>query len=319
MARPVLKIDELKDMLILLSYDTITEEKEIYHNAMPYSFTDGCLLRYELDGEDDIDQTINLEEYQVAATTPYDVDGFEDVAKLLVKILMDEGKEIVREAPMNDEEVVDGRVTLTLYDSSREEVLSRTRTFKKSPVKAMPESAAPSKEDFMKSLEATIAARRASCIHDWIRLGYNLLKAAVIGALVLWWFSKSGFPEITIWLTSVFSGIYFTYLWWCNTYQIPLFIDGFRSRRAEDRPWINGGFLVGLGIGIILLFVPDVDIIHAYMTCLVVAPCVTFSWWLYRFIDDLLDDSAMRKALRIVQRMNRRQNRRNFFSRMFDF
>lgn len=313
--------DELKGALILISYDAVStdDSNPKWHNVLPYAFENGNLLRYELNGEDDIDHTIVLEDYDVAASTPYDITKFDDATKLLVRVLLDEGKEIVREAPFNEEEVVDNRITLTLYDSNRKEVLSRTRTFKKVPVKAAPEPVTPSTEDFLKSLDATIAARRAACINDWKQLGINLLKTFIIGALVFWWFSKSDFPKLTIWLTSITSGIYLTYLWWCNTYQIPLFIIGSRERRAEERPWINGGFLIGLGLGLLLLLIPEVKIIHAYMVTLIVALCVSFCWWLFWFIEDLFDNTAMRKALRIAERQNRRWNRKHFFRNMFNF
>lgn len=315
-----MNFEDLKGCLILLSYDTVRpeDESQTWHNVLPYTFEDGCLLRYELDGDDDIDHTIDLDNYAVAQRTPFDLDEFEKVHDLLIRILLTEGKEIIREAPFNEEDVVDNRITLTLYDSNRKEVLSRTRTFKNVPVKAAPEPVTPSTEDFLKSLDATIAARRAACINDWKRLGINLLKTFIIGALVFWWFSKQDFPKATIWLTSICSGIYFTYLWWCNTYQIPIFIIGFRERRAAERPWINGGFLIGLGFGLFFLIIPEVKIIHAYMITLIVALSVTFCWWLYWFIDDLLDNTAMRKALRIVQRSNSRLNRKRFFRNMFN-
>lgn len=65
------------------------------------------MIRYELNGEDDIDHTIDLDNYAVAQTTPFDVDSFKTVNDLLIKILLTEGKEIIREAPFNEEEVVD--------------------------------------------------------------------------------------------------------------------------------------------------------------------------------------------------------------------
>ena len=57
--------EDLKGCLILLSYDTVRSEDEIqtWHNVLSYTFEDGCLLRYELDGDDDIDQTIDLDNY----------------------------------------------------------------------------------------------------------------------------------------------------------------------------------------------------------------------------------------------------------------
>lgn len=60
--------EDLKRCLILLSYDTVRpeDESQTLHNVLPYTFEDGCLLMYELDGDDDIDQTIDLDNYACA-------------------------------------------------------------------------------------------------------------------------------------------------------------------------------------------------------------------------------------------------------------
>ena len=130
--------EDLKGCLILLSYDTVRpeDESQTWHNVLPYTFEDGCLLRYELDGDDDIDHTIDLDNYAVAQRTPFDLDEFEKVNDLLIMILLTEGKEIIREAPFNEEDVVDNRITLTLYDESRNEILSRSRKIGRSALPA---------------------------------------------------------------------------------------------------------------------------------------------------------------------------------------
>ena len=57
--------EDLKRCLILLSYDTVRpeDESQTWHNVLPYTFEDGCLLKYELDGDDDIDHNIDLDNY----------------------------------------------------------------------------------------------------------------------------------------------------------------------------------------------------------------------------------------------------------------
>ena len=47
--------EDLKGCLILISYDTVRpeDESQTWHNVLPYTFEDGCLLKYELDGDDD--------------------------------------------------------------------------------------------------------------------------------------------------------------------------------------------------------------------------------------------------------------------------
>ena len=61
--------------------------------------------------------TIRL--YAVAQTTVFDLDCFATPNDLLINILITEGKEIINEAPFNEEDVVDNKITLPLYDASR--------------------------------------------------------------------------------------------------------------------------------------------------------------------------------------------------------
>ena len=65
-----LTFEDLDGALILISYDTISteDEDETWSSSLPYTFENGNLIRYELDGDDDIDQHIDLESYNVAQT-----------------------------------------------------------------------------------------------------------------------------------------------------------------------------------------------------------------------------------------------------------
>ena len=124
-----LTFEDLNDALILICYDTMSteDENDTWSHCLPYTIEDGVLTRYELDGEDDVDHTIDLGNYAVAQTTVFDLDCFATPNDLLIKILVTEGKEIIREAPFNEEVVVDNKVTLKLYDASRNEILSLSR------------------------------------------------------------------------------------------------------------------------------------------------------------------------------------------------
>ena len=57
--------DELKGALILISYDAVSTEdaNQAWHNMLPYAFENGNLLLNELDGEEDVDHTVVLEDY----------------------------------------------------------------------------------------------------------------------------------------------------------------------------------------------------------------------------------------------------------------
>ena len=61
---------------------------------------------YDLNGEDDIDHMIDLDNYAVAQTTPFDIENFASVNDLLIKILLTEGREIIREGTFNEYDVV---------------------------------------------------------------------------------------------------------------------------------------------------------------------------------------------------------------------
>ena len=80
-----LTFDDLNGLLILLCYDTVSTEDEDdgWSYCLPYTFENGNLIRYELDGEDDIDQNIDLSRYGVAQTTPFDVESFPSGSEVL--------------------------------------------------------------------------------------------------------------------------------------------------------------------------------------------------------------------------------------------
>jgi uncharacterized protein YhbP (UPF0306 family) len=70
--------EDLKGSLILISYDAVSteDESETWSSSLPYTFDDGNLILYDLNGEDDIDHTIDLDNYAVAQTTSFDMFGF---------------------------------------------------------------------------------------------------------------------------------------------------------------------------------------------------------------------------------------------------
>ena len=88
MAKNNLTYEDLDGALIMICYDAASteDEDETWSCNLPYSFENGNLIRYELDGDDDIDCTIELNNYAVAQTTPYNLDKFEKVNDLLRKL-----------------------------------------------------------------------------------------------------------------------------------------------------------------------------------------------------------------------------------------
>lgn len=318
--------EDLKGCLILISYDTVRpdDEDQIWHNVMPYTFEDGCLLRYELNGDDDIDHTIDLDNYAVAQETTFDVEDFEKVNDLLIKILLTEGKEIIREAPFNEEEVVDSRITLTLYDTSRKEVLSRSRKIgKKAPKQSAKRDATEEPHYTSEQLnnigESLLKFQRSLCINGWRQLGFHTLLLVAAGALALWILWDYEIPSWMRWVSAVVFGMYFTQLWWDNKKTCPIFVAWSLERRTEGRPWINGGAIAGLGFGILLVCIPDVPGPAAFLSGLIVAYFVTIGWGLYSWLNGLLEDDGniLMPALKSLRRTNRRMARKSFFSNMF--
>jgi hypothetical protein len=318
--------EDLKGCLILLSYDTVRpeDESQTWHNVLPYTFEDGCLLRYELDGDDDIDQTIDLDNYAVAQRTPFDMDEFEKVNELLIKILLTEGKEIIRESPFNEEDVIDNRITLTLYDESRNELLSHSRKIgRKAPKKpSEPEQERTYTSEELSNIgESLVKLQRSLCIAGWKELGFHTFLLIAAGALALWIFWDYSVHPWMKWVLAVLFGLYFTQVWWSNKRTCPIFVAWPLTRRAEERPWINGGALSGLGMGILFFCFPEVKLADAFFAGLIIAYCVTACWCVFAWLNDLFEDDGniLMPALKSLKRSNRRMARKSFFHNMFGF
>ena len=318
--------EDLKGALILISYDAVSteDESETWSSSLPYTFEDGNLILYDLNGEDDIDHTINLDNYAVAQTTPFDMENFASVNDLLIKILLTEGKEIIREGSFNEYEVVDNRITLTLYDSSRNEVLSRSRTIgRKAPKQPSKPVSEPTytQEDLDNIGNSLVRLRRSLCISGWMELGFHTLLLVAAGALALWIFRDYSVHPWMKWVLAALFGLYFTQVWWSNKRTCPIFVAWPLTRRAEGRPWINGGALSGLGMGILLFCFPEVKLADAFFAGLIIAYCVTACWSVYVWLNDLIDGpkNILEPALKSLQRSNRRAARRSFFHNMFGF
>lgn len=326
MAKNELTFEDLHGALIMISYDAVSTEDDdqAWSYCLPYTFDNGSLIRYELDGEDDVDYTIDLNNYAVAQTTQYDLDKFKTVSDLLVKILLTEGKEIIREAPFNEEEVVDNRVTLTLYDKTRNEILSRSRKIgssapKKAPVpESTPVYTPEQLSDLGKSLRTV---QRSICIEGWKDLGFHTLLLVAAGALALWIFWDYQISNAAKWVYSVMFGLYFTQIWWSNRRTCPIFVAWPLERRAEGRPWINGGMLSGVGMGILLFCIPGVALADAFLAGLIIAYCVTACWCVFAWLNDLISggDNMLSPVLKSMERRSRRAARRSFFYYMFGF
>ncbi len=320
-----LSFNDIEGALIMISYDAVSTEDDgqNWSDCIPYTFKSGNLIRYELNGEDEIDQTIDLANYAVAQTTQFDMDSFASVNDLIIKILLTEGKEIIREGPFNEFDVVDNRITLTLYDGSRKKILSRSRKIgSKAPKRpAGPEEKTYTKEDLSNIGKSLLNLQRSLCISGWRELGFHALLLVAAGAVALWIFWDYSVHPWMKWVLATLFGLYFTQVWWSNKRTCPIFVAWPLTRRVEGRPWINGGALSGLGMGILLFCFPEVKLADAFFAGLIIAYCVTACWSVYVWLNDLIDgpENILVPALRSLQRSNRRAARRSFFHNMFGF
>ena len=137
--------------------------------------------------------TIRL--YAVAQTTVFDLDCFATPNDLLINILITEGKEIINEAPFNEEDVVDNKIALTLYDASRNEILSRSRKIGR---KAPKQQFKPLSEltytpwQLNDIGESLVRLQRSLCIPGWRELSFHtflLIAAGALALLIFWDYS----------------------------------------------------------------------------------------------------------------------------------
>ena len=311
---------DLNGALMLICYDTVSTEDECdtMSHCLSYTIEDGVLIRYELNGDDDVDHTIDQGNYEVAQTTVFDLDCFATPNDLLIKILITEGKEIIREAPFNEEVVVDNKVTLKLYDASRNEILSLSRKISaKVPERPVrPETDQTYTPDQLNDLgESLLRLQRSICIEGWRDFGFHAFLLVAAGALAVWVFWDYTERPGMKWVLAAMFGLYFTQLWWSNRRTCPIFVAWPLTRRVEDRPWINGGALSGLGMSILLFCFPEVKLADAFFAGLIIAYCVTSAWWAYSRLNKLIDgpETILAPALKNLQRRSRRAARRSFF------
>ena len=242
----------------------------------------------------------------------------------MIRVLLTEGKEIICEAPFNEEDVVDNRITLTLYDESRNELLSRSRKIgRKAPKKpSKPEQERTYTPEELSNIgESLVRLQRSLCIAGWKDLGFHAMLLVAAGALALWIFWDYSPHPWMKWVLAALFGLYFTQVWWSNKRTCPIFVAWPLTIRAEERPWINGGALSGLGMGILFFCFPEVKLADAFFAGLIIAYCVTACWCVFAWLNDLFEDDGniLMPALKSLKRSNRRMARKSFFHNMFGF
>lgn len=246
-----LTFEDLEGALMLISFDTVDEDGVVERETLAYTYSDGKLKFYTFDADGvTIDASFDPEEHEILKVTTYDFapDDYEDATDLVKAILKHEGREIIKEAPYNEWEIVDNKVNIVVYNAERECVAEHSwkgRAKKKEVAPKEPEMTEEEKmEAFQRSWRAKMEVDEQNFKSDRRMLFFHLFLMVVAGGLTALLGYYLEWSATKIWILSVGMGAYFTQLWWCNAKRNPLGVVAILERRRQYRPWINGGWIV---------------------------------------------------------------------------
>ncbi|MEE1144149.1 MAG: hypothetical protein UHT63_02180, partial [Acutalibacteraceae bacterium] len=172
----------------------------------------------------------------------------DDATDLVMAILKHEGREIIKEAPANEWEIVDNKVNIVVYNAERELIAEHSwkgRAKKKEVAPKEPEMTEEEKmEAFQRAWRVKMEVDEQNFRSDRRMLFFHLFLMVVAGGLTAWLGYYLEWSATKIWIFSVGMGAYFTQLWWCNDKRAPLGVAAPFERRCQYRPWINGGWIV---------------------------------------------------------------------------
>ena len=254
-----LTFEDLEGALMLISFDTVDEDGVVERETLAYTYADGKLNFYTLDADGvTINASFNPDDYDIAKVTTYDYypTDYDDATALVKDILRSEGKEIIKEAPANEWEIVDNKVNIVVYNAERELVAEhswKSRAKRKKVESEEPEMTEEEKKEKSKRwVENLIFVEEQNFKSDRLALFFHLFLMVVAGGLTAWLGYYLEWSNTKIWIFSVGMGAYFTQLWWCNAKRNPLGVVAILERRRRYRPWINGGWIVATIIFLLL-------------------------------------------------------------------
>ena len=246
-----LTFEDLEDALMLISYDTVDEDGVVECETLAYTYADSKLKFYTFDAEGvTLDASFDPDDHEILKVTTYDFDpdDYEDATDLVKAILKHEGREIIKEAPYNEWEIVDNKVNIVVYNAERELVAEHSwkgRAKKKKVAPKEPEMTEEEKmEAFQRSWRAKMEVDEQNFRSDRRMLFFHLFLMVVAGGLTAWLGYYLEWSTTKNWIFSVEMGAYFTQLWWYNAKRNPLGVVAILERRRQYRPWINGGWIV---------------------------------------------------------------------------
>ena len=246
-----LMFEDLEGALMLISFDAVDEEGVVERETLAYTYAESKLKFYTLDADGvTIDASFDPGDHEIVKVTTYDFapDDYDDATDLVKAILKHEGREIIKEAPYNEWEIVDNKVCIVVYNAERELVAEHSwkgRAKKKEVAPKEPEMTDEEKmEAFQRSWRAKMEVDEQNFKSDRRMLFFHLFLMVVAGGLTAWLGYYLEWSTTKIWIFSVGVGAYFTQLWWCNDKRTPLGVAAHLERRCQYRPWINGGWIV---------------------------------------------------------------------------
>lgn len=246
-----LTFEDLEGALMLISFDTVDEDGVVERETLAYTYAEGKLKFYTFDADGvTIDASFDPEEHDILKVTTYDFapDDYEDATDLVKAILKHEGREIIKEAPYNEWEIVDNKVCIVVYNAERELVAEhswKSRAKKKKVEPKEPEMTDEEKlEKAKRWIDNRIFVDEQNFKSDRRMLFFHLFLMVVAGGLTALLGYYLEWSATKIWILSVGMGAYFTQLWWSNSKRNPLGVVAILERRCRYRPWINGGWIV---------------------------------------------------------------------------
>ena len=246
-----LTFEDLEGALMFISFDTVDEDGDVERETLAYTYADGKLKFYTFDAEGvALDASFDPDDHEILKVTTYDFDpdDYEDATDLVKAILKHEGREIIKEAPYNEWEIVDNKVNIVVYNAERELVAEHSwkgRAKKKEVAPKEPEMTEEEKmEAFQRSWRVKMEVDEQNFKSDRRMLFFHLFLMVVAGGLTAWLGYYLEWSTTKIWIFSVGMGAYFTQLWWCNAKRNPLGVVAILERRRQYRPWINWGWIV---------------------------------------------------------------------------
>ena len=245
-----LTFEDLEGALMLISFDTVDEDGVVERETLAYTYADSKLKFYTFDAEGvTLDASFNPDDHEILKVTTYDYDpvDYEDATDLVKAILKHEGREIIKEAPYNEWEIVDNKVNIVVYNAERECVAEqswKSRAKKKVAPKEPEMTEEEKAERFRRNFENKMRVEEQNFKSDRRMLFFHLFLMVVAGGLTAWLGYYLEWSATKIWIFSVGMGAYFTQLWWCNDKRAPLGVAAPFERRCKYRPWINGGWIV---------------------------------------------------------------------------